>query len=53
MALKSSPLLHVLAIQYDLQTSEEEMFSNNDHPPALEEFLELLGDKITLNGFTG
>ena len=27
------------------------MFCNNEHTPALAEFLELIGDKVTLKGF--
>ena len=27
------------------------MFCNNDHSPAFKEFLELLGDTVTLKGF--
>ena len=35
------------------QTSEEELFGNVEHPPALEEFLEMLGDSVRLRGFSG
>ncbi|XP_046903833.1 signal-induced proliferation-associated 1-like protein 1 [Hypomesus transpacificus] len=34
------------------QSSEEEMYNNEAAGPALEEFLELLGDKVRLKGFT-
>ncbi|GBM21784.1 Rap1 GTPase-activating protein 1 [Araneus ventricosus] len=35
------------------QTTEEEMFGNERHSPAMEEFLQLLGDKVQLKGFSG
>ncbi|GFT83030.1 rap1 GTPase-activating protein 1 [Trichonephila clavipes] len=35
------------------QTTEEEMFGNEMHSPAMEEFLQLLGDKVELKGFSG
>ncbi|XP_054709385.1 rap1 GTPase-activating protein 1-like [Uloborus diversus] len=35
------------------QTTEEEMFGNEFHSPAMEEFLQFLGEKIELKGFTG
>ncbi|GIY59226.1 rap1 GTPase-activating protein 1 [Caerostris darwini] len=35
------------------QTTEEEMFGNETHSPAMEEFLQLLGDKVELKGFSG
>lgn len=34
------------------QTTEEEMYNNEEGSPAFEEFLELLGQKVTLKGFT-
>lgn len=34
------------------QSTEEEMYNNETAGPALEEFLQLLGDKIRLKGFT-
>ncbi|XP_076017707.1 signal-induced proliferation-associated 1-like protein 1 [Genypterus blacodes] len=34
------------------QSSEEEMYNNETAGPALEEFLQLLGEKIRLKGFT-
>ncbi len=37
----------------DGQKTEEEFFTNNDHTPDFEEFLEFLGDKVSLKGFTG
>lgn len=36
-----------------LQTSEEELFGNNDESPAFVEFLEFLGEKIELHNFKG
>lgn len=33
------------------QATEEEMFCNNDHSPAFKEFVELLGETVTLKGF--
>jgi hypothetical protein len=35
------------------QTSEEELFRNRHSSPALDEFLEILGNKIQLKGFNG
>ncbi|XP_074535396.1 rap1 GTPase-activating protein 2a isoform X3 [Halichoeres trimaculatus] len=35
------------------QTSEEELFGNNDETPAFKEFLSLLGDNIKLQDFKG
>lgn len=34
------------------QSTEEEMYNNIEGSPALEEFLDLLGDRIQLKGFT-
>ncbi|XP_070254761.1 signal-induced proliferation-associated 1-like protein 3 isoform X4 [Myotis yumanensis] len=34
------------------QSSEEEMYNNEDAGPAFEEFLSLLGEKVCLKGFT-
>lgn len=34
------------------QSTEEEMYNNEMAGPALEEFLQLLGDKVRLKGFT-
>lgn len=34
------------------QSTEEEMYNNEKAGPALEEFLQLLGDKVRLKGFT-
>nr|XP_045009895.1 signal-induced proliferation-associated 1-like protein 3 isoform X3 [Jaculus jaculus] len=34
------------------QSSEEEMYNNEEAGPAFEEFLALLGDKVCLKGFT-
>uniref|UniRef100_A0A672GBC3 Signal-induced proliferation-associated 1-like protein 1 n=1 Tax=Salarias fasciatus TaxID=181472 RepID=A0A672GBC3_SALFA len=34
------------------QSSEEEMYNNETAGPALEEFLQLLGEKVRLKGFT-
>lgn len=36
-----------------LQTSEEELFGNNEESPAFVEFLEFLGEKIELHDFKG
>ncbi|XP_067826557.1 rap1 GTPase-activating protein 1 isoform X7 [Heptranchias perlo] len=35
------------------QTSEEELFTNNEESPAFVEFLELLGEKVELQDFKG
>lgn len=35
------------------QTTEEEMFGNENHGAAMEEFLDLLGERVELQGFTG
>ncbi|XP_045559558.1 rap1 GTPase-activating protein 2 isoform X4 [Salmo salar] len=35
------------------QTSEEELFGNNEETPAFREFLSVLGDNIELNDFKG
>ncbi|KAJ7998666.1 hypothetical protein DPEC_G00207250 [Dallia pectoralis] len=35
------------------QTTEEELFGNNNESPAFEEFLEFIGDKIDLHDFKG
>nr|XP_036878692.1 rap1 GTPase-activating protein 2 isoform X9 [Manis javanica] len=35
------------------QTLEEELFGNNEESPAFQEFLDLLGDTITLQDFKG
>lgn len=34
------------------QSTEEEMYNNETAGPALEEFLDLLGEKVRLKGFT-
>lgn len=34
------------------QSTEEEMYNNETAGPALEEFLDLLGEKVQLKGFT-
>lgn len=34
------------------QSTEEEMYNNENAGPALEEFLQLLGEKVRLKGFT-
>lgn len=34
------------------QSTEEEMYNNEIAGPALEEFLQLLGEKVCLKGFT-
>lgn len=36
-----------------LQTTEEELFGNNEESPAFVEFLEFLGEKIELHDFKG
>lgn len=35
------------------QTKEEEVFGNVSHSAAMEEFLDMLGDRITLKDFKG
>lgn len=35
------------------QTKEEELFGNKHGSPALDEFLDFLGDRVTLQGFEG
>ncbi|KAJ8320932.1 hypothetical protein KUTeg_002519 [Tegillarca granosa] len=35
------------------QTKEEELFSNKSHSPAMEEFLNLIGDRVQLKDFKG
>ncbi|KAL0972797.1 hypothetical protein UPYG_G00194870 [Umbra pygmaea] len=35
------------------QTSEEELFGNNDETPAFREFLSILGDRVELHDFKG
>jgi hypothetical protein len=35
------------------QTTEDELFGNENHGAALEEFLDLLGNRVELKGFTG
>ena len=35
------------------QTCEEELFGNIDHPDSLDEFLNMLGTKVELKGFSG
>ena len=35
------------------QTTEEQFFTNKKGSPAFDEFLSVLGDKISLNGFSG
>lgn len=34
------------------QSSEEEMYNNESAGPALEEFLQLVGERVRLKGFT-
>lgn len=34
------------------QSSEEEMYNNETAGPALEEFIQLLGERVRLQGFT-
>lgn len=34
------------------QSTEEEMYNNESASPALEEFMELLGQRVRLKGFT-
>ena len=36
-----------------VQTCEEEIFGNIEHPETLDEFLQVLGEKIQLKGFDG
>lgn len=33
------------------QSTEEEMYNNRDSTPAFDEFLQVLGDKVTMKGF--
>ena len=40
-------------ILFLFQTLEEELFGNNEESPAFKEFLELLGDTVTLQDFKG
>ena len=35
------------------QSTEEEMFGNRNSSPALDEFLEMLGEKVELKNFSG
>lgn len=35
------------------QTSEEELFGNNEETPAFKEFLSILGDTVELQDFKG
>ena len=44
-------LIYKTNIIISLQATEEEMFCNNDHSPAFKEFVELLGETVTLKGF--
>ncbi|XP_023603134.1 LOW QUALITY PROTEIN: rap1 GTPase-activating protein 2-like [Myotis lucifugus] len=46
VGLKFSPVLYP-------KTLEEELFGNNEESPAFREFLDLLGDTITLQDFKG
>jgi len=36
-----------------MQTTEEELFGNVTHSRAMDEFLELIGERITLKDFKG
>ena len=47
-AARSSPKMCL-----SLQTQEEELFGNNDESAAFRNFLNLLGDTITLQDFKG
>jgi len=47
----SKPFLSLILFLF--QTLEEELFGNNEESPAFKEFLELLGDTITLQDFKG
>lgn len=40
-------------ILFLFQTLEEELFGNSEESPAFKEFLDLLGDTITLQDFKG
>ena len=44
-------LLYVQSCFWFLQKTEAEMFGNEHHSPAMEEFLNLLGDRVKLKGF--
>lgn len=46
-----SKLLQLILFLF--QTLEEELFGNNEESPAFKEFLDLLGDTITLQDFKG
>lgn len=35
------------------QTKEEQLFGNEQHSPAMEEFLQLLGNRVKLKDFKG
>lgn len=35
------------------QTKEEQLFNNKDHSPAMEEFLQVIGDRVKLKDFKG
>lgn len=45
--------LTLTPILFLFQTLEEELFGNNEESPAFKEFLDLLGDTITLQDFKG
>ena len=49
---KSEFKVGVLFIK-DGQETEEEFFTNSDHSPEFERFLDFLGERIQLRGFTG
>lgn len=50
--VKSECKIGLLYVKHG-QKTEEEIFSNTSHSPAFETFLRLLGDHVTLKGFTG
>lgn len=50
--MKSECKIGLLYVKHG-QKTEEEIFSNTSHSPAFETFLRLLGDHVTLKGFTG
>jgi hypothetical protein len=45
--------LHFNLVLYLFQTSEEELFGNKHHSPAMDEFLDLIGHRVQLKDFIG
>lgn len=50
--MKSEFKIGLLYVKHGQET-EEEIFSNTSHSPAFEAFLDLLGERVSLKGFTG